>query len=131
MIIRGADFQTLESALDYANQFFQGNLTWMADTPTPSPGGGIRCRIRVREYDKPGWRLSFNRGIKRIPNACWHAVGHFLDGLPKGVSVFFDARTSNGPTKTWHTGDGWDDWLYGISLMMSEMCNCGEKNQDD
>ena len=132
MIVSGIDLAELDHAVQYASSKFSNNLTYLSGTPDRKGIDKYRVRLRVKDYNGPGWRLSMCQyGIRNIPNACWHVIGEFLNALPPSAKVHFDARSSGGPSKTWRPGDPWDDWMYGLSTKMSEMCNCGQDTRDN
>lgn len=125
MIISGVDSADLDDAIKAANLTYDDNITWHWQSGPPyyrigGRGAGYRVRLAVKEVFGPGWRHSW----KRDRLACWHVVGRFLDALPPGAEVRFDAKKVGGPRKIWRPGDQWYDWFYGLSMRMSEMCAC-------
>lgn len=112
--------QQLESALDYVNELYDGNIMFR-DMEQVSKNR-VKFTLRTRESRSSGSRISWNG--RHIPCACWHVHGHFFEFLFKKYPG----------TKIWSQGklmqsnaDNWKDTNIGNRIkpmLFSEACEC-------
>jgi hypothetical protein len=112
------NYEVLEQALSYVNELFHNNIVM----ETEPRSFYYLVRLKVKNNRGKGARRSPNG--RRLPNACWHVYGYFIDKIfeidPEAV-----VHTAGEIFKkeTWY----WKDWNAG-SLMnpvyISELCDC-------
>ena len=119
-MIINATQKELQTALDKANESFDGNLQFnnfqrLSDTR-------YRVTLRVKDSHGKGARLGFPHFGKQrhLISACWHAHGTFFDALPEGTKIMTRGNTT-------YAGDPWQDFDIGSMIhpyYMSEACEC-------
>lgn len=95
------------------------------------PGTAIRFRLRVHDFDRPGYRRRTphlwdkpDRDPARMRFACWHVHGDFFDAL---LEINPRARIESGPTVITAAGGNWQDRNIGslvLPVYHSEACDC-------
>jgi hypothetical protein len=110
----------LEQALNYVNALYDGNIIMELE----DKGLYYRVRLKVKDSRGKGARKSPNG--RRLPYACWHVHGYFIDRifeLDEDAVVYSAGEIFK--RNIWH----WKDWNAGSLLnpvYISELCNCGE-----
>ena len=154
MKIRGVERVDIERALAKANERYRGNL-YLIGLEKEGLTRDKRERwkfsyLKVRDYDRPGYKRAPGKDWwgplgKRMPYACWHAYGYFMDALPKGAEVWLPHRPNWRETKPglvvssgwwWKPGDEWMDWEVrrgwgGPSVWVSQLCDCCKERWED
>lgn len=127
MQIKNVTYEDIVLALAYANVPAEGNLEFQQGFPAPLNQKHTRwaVKLRVKGYDQPGYRRGFPHGDrpgKRMPYACWHAHGWFMDGLPSTAVV----RSGMRDAKPWSPGDEWQDVCVNeyLAIYISDCCDC-------
>jgi len=119
MIIH-ATRESIQAALDKANESFEGNLTFnnfqrLSDTRH-------RVTLRVKDSKEEGARVSFRPDdtCRRLVSACWHAHGTFFDALPEGTKIQTAGMVTY-PGSPWVDRNIGSDWY---PVYHSEACYC-------
>jgi hypothetical protein len=93
MLIKNVYTGDLLHALDEANKIFDNNLLMASEFKGHTRQGMSKYRVnlRVRESHGKGARLSYYKtskgNRKHLINACWHAVGVFMQNLPEIAEI--------------------------------------------
>jgi len=113
--------EVLKKALAYVNEKFSGNVVV---TSIKTEGKWYRVRLSVKDSKGPGARRGFTG--RRIPRACWHVHGHFLDKIfeldPAAVVYTLGKKYE---ADNWK----WEDRNIGSitqPLYFSEACYCNK-----
>ncbi len=142
MQIKNVNLDQLTLALAAVNTRFQGNIRWnlggrwgseYRTDPEPQPlnrkGTRWNVRIRITDYDRPGYRRTTSD--KRHPSACWHVHGHFFDALlyiePRAVIRSGYNPETGRPIVIDRNGGNWTDRNIGSEfrpLYFSQACDC-------
>ncbi len=126
MKIIGASREQIEEALARTNEHMHGNIRFkdIRQEKTRRDGREVfRLTLTVHDTKEIGSRRAPETWA-RIPAACWHAYGLFMDSLPAGTEI----RSTNA---TMHAGDKWQDYNIGSQArpcMASRACNCMDWN---
>ena len=141
MKIKNVSYNELVAAIEAVNAKFENNVVFKKIEPTTRLGDRSRVEwnterrswtvtLTVVDSRKPGGRLSPSG--RRIPAACWHVYGEFLDALPPD-SQYLGKRISGYDhhreilVNEWKSpGDAWVDWNIGSvyqPLYYSEACD--------
>ena len=155
MKIRGASQSDIENALSKANERYEGNLYLEGLIKEGRTRDGRErwkfSYMKVHDYDRPGYKRAPGKDWwgplgKRMPYACWHAYGYFMDALPLGAEVWVTDRGSwraprpsgarFGTRRWWRRGETWPDWrvvggIGGPGVWASQLCDCGDNYWDD
>jgi len=132
MIARNCSMEDLRKALESVNTRYQGNIKFKTLKPR---GNRISFTLTVIDSKAPGHRRTPSG--KRMPFACWHATGHFMDALfeiQPAAGVYSSGSLANPRFGHWITKDGgnWEDWGIGPVMnpvMVSQACDCNADAQ--
>ncbi len=111
-------YKVLEQALSHVNSLFHNNIVMEVE----DRGSYYLVRLKVKNSKGKGARRSPNG--RRLPNACWHVHGYFIDKVfeidPKAIVYTLGKRFTR---ESWY----WHDWNAGSVLnpvYASELCEC-------
>jgi len=111
-------FEVLQKALDFVNSLYDGNIV-METEPR-----GFYYLVRLKVKNSKGKGASKSLSGRRLPNACWHVHGYFIDKifeLDHDAVVYTAGKIYN--KDTWE----WIDWNVGSlvnPVYISELCDC-------
>lgn len=117
--------QQLESALDYVNELYDGNVMFRYVEQLSK--NRVKFTLRTKDSRGPGSRIGYTG--RRMPCACWHVHGHFFEFLFKnytGVKIWSQGRIMES------NADNWMDRNIGSMIRpmyFSKACECRKENK--
>ncbi len=126
----------IAQALDEINEKYDGNVTFNRCDLVKGRRDGreeweVTLKTRSSSGPGAGRALPHDGKSRRLPTACWHVHGDFLDALGRLCPEAEYESTINGRQRILVCEHGWQDKMLGGMYtgfhMMSDLCECEEE----